>query len=241
LDAATLNCPNCGAASAISDVQCTHCGSALAKVSCPSCFAFAFRGAKYCPQCGQLLDRAELAGTTVGPCPNCTRILTPFKLNKTALFECGECQGLWLDHDSFKTICASREEQSLLLGAAAVMESSPLLAVKIRYRPCPACGVLMARLNFARCSGVVIDICRLHGTWFDRNELLRIVHFIQSGGLEISRRREKEELAEEWRRVRRAQADVVLEKELHNSRSDDLSDLLGAASGVLEWLGRLRS
>jgi Zn-finger nucleic acid-binding protein len=41
---------------------------------------------------------------------------------------------------------------------------------------------------------VIVDICKGHGTWFDRDELNRIVEFIRAGGLEASRTREKAQL-----------------------------------------------
>ena len=49
----------------------------------------------------------------------------------------------------------------------------------------------MNRINFAKCSGVVVDICKGHGTWFDAQELSAIVQFIRDGGLEVARQREK--------------------------------------------------
>lgn len=59
----------------------------------------------------------------------------------------------------------------------------------------------MNRINFARCSGVVVDICKGHGTWFDREELSRIVEFIRGGGVDAARAREKAGLEEERRRL----------------------------------------
>jgi hypothetical protein len=41
----------------------------------------------------------------------------------------------------------------------------------------------MNRKNFARLSGVVIDVCRPHGAWFDRGELGAIRAFLREGGL----------------------------------------------------------
>ena len=49
------------------------------------------------------------------------------------------------------------------------------------------------------CSGVVVDICKGHGTWFDREELSRIVEFIRGGGRDAARAREKAALEEERR------------------------------------------
>ena len=63
----------------------------------------------------------------------------------------------------------------------------------------------MNRINFARCSGVIVDICKGHGTWFDRDELSRIVEFIHGGGLDASRTREKLQLDEARRELQSEQ------------------------------------
>ena len=52
----------------------------------------------------------------------------------------------------------------------------------------------MNRVNFAHCSGVVIDICKGHGTWFDRDELSKIVDFIPPAGSKPRAHREKQQL-----------------------------------------------
>ncbi len=66
----------------------------------------------------------------------------------------------------------------------------------VSYIACPVCKQLMNRVNFAHCSNVVVDVCRTHGTWFDRDELRRIVEFIRAGGLEMERDRQLAELDE---------------------------------------------
>ena len=59
----------------------------------------------------------------------------------------------------------------------------------------------MNRANFARCSGVVVDLCKEHGIWFDRDELSRIIEFIKDGGLELARSKERVHLEEERRHL----------------------------------------
>jgi hypothetical protein len=53
---------------------------------------------------------------------------------------------------------------------------------------------------------VIVDVCKGHGTWFDREELSRIVEFIRDGGLEVSRQKEKAHIVEERRRLRHEQS-----------------------------------
>jgi hypothetical protein len=41
----------------------------------------------------------------------------------------------------------------------------------------------MLRRNFGRISGIIVDICSAHGTWFDVGEVPRTLSFIAQGGL----------------------------------------------------------
>lgn len=59
----------------------------------------------------------------------------------------------------------------------------------------------MNRINFAHYSNVVVEVCKAHGTWFDKDELRRIVEFIRGGGLEASRQREIEDLEQRKREL----------------------------------------
>src|SRR4029077_14700220 len=106
--------------------------------------------------------------------------------------------------ETFENICADREQQAAVLGAATITASPVTAESKVSYVPCPECHLLMNRANFARCSGVVIDLCKQHGVWFDRDELSRIIEFIQAGGLDAARAKEKAQLEEERRRLEQA-------------------------------------
>lgn len=193
MEAATLNCPMCGAASATDATSCGHCGARLATVACPSCFGMIFLGSKFCQHCGTKIERKEGADALPKSCPRCvTSALKSVVLGTTTVRECPKCEGLWVDVAAFNAICADREKQ------AAVISQMPAVApVPIdispegqRYIKCNVCGTLMNRVNFAHNSGVIIDICKPHGVWFDRDELRRIVEFIRNGGLEASRKRD---------------------------------------------------
>jgi Zn-finger nucleic acid-binding protein len=129
--------------------------------------------------------------------------MDPVTIGTTAVRECFKCGGLWLDVASFEYICANREQQSAVLGGAFPAPTHPAAdaANKVRYVPCPECSQLMNRINFARCSGVIVDVCKGHGTWFDRDELSRIVEFIRGGGLEAARNKEKAQLEEARREL----------------------------------------
>jgi Zn-finger nucleic acid-binding protein len=52
---------------------------------------------------------------------------------------------------------------------------------------------------------VLIDICPPHGTWFDADELHRIMEFIDSGGLQRAAKKEKDALAAEVEALKKHQ------------------------------------
>ena len=68
-----------------------------------------------------------------------------------------------------------------------------------RYRPCCVCKQLMVRQHFGRQSGVIVDVCKYHGVWFDADELPRILDWIRSGGLaraneeEVARQKQEQQ------------------------------------------------
>ena len=167
-----------------------------------------FIGSRHCPHCGAAAAPATAAELSVLKCPRCKIDMSSITLGTTAMRECETCAGLWVEVAAFENICADREQQSAVLGAAspAPAHQSPSGDPdKIRYVPCPQCGQLMNRINFARCSGVIVDVCKGHGTWFDRDELSGIVQFIRGGGLEVSRQKEKTELEFERQQLRAEQ------------------------------------
>lgn len=208
MPAETLNCPMCGAPTASDATRCEHCGARLATVACPSCFGMIFQGAKFCPHCGTPVQRTEVETTSQEKCPRCRTPMNKVLIGKTELCECPRCEGIWADAASLNKICADREEQAAVLGVAGTLHTpgSVELEQQIRYVPCPVCGNLMNRVNFAHCSNVIVDVCSQHGTWFDRDELRKIVEFIRAGGLEQARAREVAELEERRRQLSSAQS-----------------------------------
>src|SRR6202453_845041 len=182
MPAEPLNCPMCGAAAATEATRCEHCGARLATVACPSCFGMMFVGQQFCPHCGAKADRQDSpAPAPPEPCPRCKTMLEAVVIGGSNLRECPKCEGIWTDAETIRQICASREQQAAVLGMATHLPSNDgvELEKQIRYLPCPVCGELMNRVNFANFSSVIVDVCRQHGTWFDRGELRRIVEFIR--------------------------------------------------------------
>lgn len=205
MPAETLKCPMCGASASTDSTKCSHCGSRLATVACPSCFGMMFLGAKFCSRCGAAARRLELDTEEPRPCPRCAIETEAVKIGTTCLHECPKCEGLWADAESVERIYKDREQQAAVLGTAIDLPAfSNNYLEPVRYLHCPVCRALMHRVNFAKCSHVIVDVCKPHGTWFDKDELRRIVEFIRAGGMDEARAREIRELDRKRRELNSA-------------------------------------
>ncbi|HJZ83103.1 MAG TPA: zf-TFIIB domain-containing protein [Pyrinomonadaceae bacterium] len=239
--AGTLNCPNCGAAVSSDASQCRYCESKLATIACPSCFGRIFAGSKFCDHCGAAAVSASAAALSVLKCPRCRVDMSSVTIGAAQMRECERCEGLWVETGAFESICSHQEQQSAVLGAATLAPANhaPQASdAKVRYVPCPQCGQLMNRINFAKCSNVIVDVCKGHGTWFDRDELRQIVEFIRGGGMEASRQKLLHEI--EFQRAQlRAEEQKAVSRTTWMSEyplDDERLGGLSAASGLLKFL-----
>lgn len=157
-----------------------------------------------------------------------------------ALEQCDGCGGFWVAIESFDHICNSREAQTAATGLKLPELVQP--PEHVRYIPCPDCGELMNRMNYAGGSGVIVDICRKHGIWLDRDELRHVVDFIQAGGVDRVRKRDIEKFQLERAALERQR---VLTPSGLSSLPDDRSsddntvfwwiDLIGE---IIRWVRR---
>lgn len=133
-------------------------------------------------------------------------------LGATTVRECPKCEGLWVDTDSLARICSEREQQAAAIG---LTQSHPpagaVVELRVRYLPCPVCQKLMNRVNFAGYSNVIVDVCKSHGTWFDCDELRRVVEFIRAGGLDSARQHQIEDLEARQRQLKEMQMTAAWE------------------------------
>jgi len=200
-----------------------------------------FIGHKHCPHCGAAAATAQPAELSILKCPRCNVDMTSVTIGNAPMRECRKCEGLWLDTTIFKLICADRERQAVILGDAFAQHDKPRVhEVEIRYVPCPHCRQLMNRVNFAKCSDVIVDVCKGHGTWFDRDELRQIIEFIRDGGMERSKEKLRHEIEFQREQLHseqlRGEGRNVTVQFTSMYSSDESLDGLSAARGLLKIL-----
>ena len=198
MEAGTLSCPQCGAAVTSDSTECQYCHARLQTIACAKCLGMMFLGSKYCPHCGAWAAAVMPEPDKKRNCPRCDQALEDVKVADIPLEECGRCGGLWIDVTNFEHICGNAEAQQAATGLR--LPPPVPLDTNVRYLKCPQCLNLMNRMNYAGRSGIVINVCRAHGVWLDRDEMVQIVTFIRSGGLDHARNVEKAKL-EEARRM----------------------------------------
>jgi Zn-finger nucleic acid-binding protein len=157
-----------------------------------------FAGMQFCPHCGAKGERVLDESAPSIACPGCHGDMLAVRVGATAFHECASCAASWLSADTFSQLCTSHEERSAMMGRVAPDVASGVRTVgaAVRYVACPVCKKTMNRQNFGRRSGVIIDVCKSHGVWFEQRELQSVLAFVDSGAFEQSRREEIERQAE---------------------------------------------
>ena len=157
---------------------------------CPECWARNHPASRYCTACGVEFAPQPVPEASAGlSCVRCSVAMAPRAIGGITVQECAECSGLWAPGTRFDDLVTraieawKASEDGAIIPAPRRTGGNPV-AERVEYRKCPACSKMMARGNYRRTSGVIIDRCHDHGTWLDADELERIAGFILSGGLE---------------------------------------------------------
>jgi Zn-finger nucleic acid-binding protein len=154
-EARVYQCPVCGAFAQAGERTCRHCRAGLASLRCAACFELNFPDDLHCRGCGQELG----------------------------LRACVRCGGQMVTHGLLRALLEQRETLGSAVPAPRELPRGNPLSDPVRYRPCPSCQQLMNRKNFGGLSGIIVDVCSRHGTFFDPGELPRVLAFVRRGGL----------------------------------------------------------
>lgn len=170
---------------------------------------------------------------------------TPSHPEGWAVYGCRSCGGVWADADTLEAMLASAAKTSSGDGRAPAVKRQQLkMQAKVVYRACSVCQMTMNRRNFARISGVIVDECRDHGTFFDAGELEDVLAFVRSGGMLLAGRRRNEELARERRQLEFSDAmsqrsPLMTEVEPMSGRPvADFAEDLDVGMAFTRWAGR---
>jgi Zn-finger nucleic acid-binding protein len=207
-EAAVVRCSACGAPRQGEAPTCAYCGSDFTlrerdlDTLCPHCGARVSGRGRFCHSCGQPVLAGAAAGeSTELACPSCEgeQRLVSRRLGELTALECGRCAGLWIDNEAFRLLAERARQGEVPAGDHGGLPVGSMAAEAPAgrlYRPCPRCGKLMHRRNYARRSGVIVDQCKEHGVWFDADELERVLEWIRRGGLTAKAEWEAEEQRE---------------------------------------------
>ncbi|MEZ6197572.1 MAG: zf-TFIIB domain-containing protein [Planctomycetota bacterium] len=182
-----VRCSSCGAGLEADASSCGYCYSGvtieerhLASV-CPGCGARMSDRAHFCMECGlEIRPQVLIALPHDSPCPRCESEMRVRLLDEEiSIGECTSCAGIWLSPDVFKN-AVHRARSRHVDPIASHPEGEVALAKHaFRYLACPICRDRMTPRNFATTSGIMIDVCREHGIWFDHGEYQAVLRFAQ--------------------------------------------------------------
>lgn len=253
VDAAVRRCGSCGALLPDAADDCDYCGARVVRegelsLICPECYARNARASRFCTGCGVEFRPQPVpdAGGGVG----CVRCGTPTELRRiggVAVHECAACNGLWVPGTAFDDLVNraieawQREEPARLDVRAPRRTGGNPASERVEYRKCPACGQVMARRNYRHTSGVIIDVCREHGTWLDADELERIAGFILSGGLDRAKAAEETTMKVPDGKPHRSPADADFQRIFQEHRTLARPHGEGRGDFLLDTLSRFLS
>ena len=255
-----LSCGHCGGAVSATDENCSYCGAHLSPTDrlettlCPLCAERLPNDSMHCKACGvELRASAVPALPREGACPRCDGRLRVHLLPNAEVVECADgCGGLWCTRETFERLQKDARHAAATGATAAPAEEVPASlgapdGAKRQYVPCLTCGQLMQRRMFrhdGRGSGIVLDVCRDHGVWFDADELSHALAFVRSSvrassGLDGSRGSSQPGAAS-----RRAVGPGFVNRRpgqpSRTPRSSALGDAAGGAvEALLEWVSFL--
>lgn len=105
-------------------------------------------------------------------CPACHAELyrAPVRWNVLACFSCG---GVWADMAATERVANIVDHELIEIARSTAKSCAGATEniTPITERACPICTQPMEPIRHAR---VALEICREHGTWFDRDELGRM-------------------------------------------------------------------
>jgi hypothetical protein len=246
-EAAVIRCSSCGSAREKGRNRCGYCDADFTirerdlHTVCPKCLARVSDKAKYCQHCATKLtgehvaeDFSKLACPLCGP----ERLLSNRRMGyeQVSVLECSICAGLWMGTEAFGRLrerVLSETAQKRALLRHKPQPSQLRQHVGPTYRPCIYCGKMMHRQQYARRSGVIIDVCGEHGIWFDAQEFQQILDWTACGGIRKKELKPKSRVSDPPTTKPPRRLDGVGEPKT-NTRADDYDCVDVIVDGLLK-------
>ena len=113
-------------------------------------------------------------------CPRCEVAL---RASRRKTFSCADCLGLFVPRGAMPLVLAAlRDGHDIELSMApyrTMHRGDARTDERSHYLRCPDCAGLMNRTELITGAGVVVDMCLVHGVWFDRGELSHAAGYVK--------------------------------------------------------------
>jgi Zn-finger nucleic acid-binding protein len=109
-------------------------------------------------------------------CPHCRHALHDGAHAGVSFHACQTCGGVWLDNQASHAVARHADAMLLSLVERIASQAAPFASL-VERPACPVCSTALAR---ARVAEIEVDVCNMHGTWFDREELHAVARVFES-------------------------------------------------------------
>lgn len=197
-----MNCSSCGAPLPAKSLVCAFCNTRNA------------------------VDLRALSVSTGKPpaapraCPECRTGMESLNVGHRQRFfieMCPRCHGLFFDLNELHALLDDAVAPAYEINYALLekVQAGPV-SRRAAYVPCPDCGKLMNKVQFAERSGVVVDRCRNHGIWLEGGELRRLMEWKKAGGQVLQQQNRRRAESDD------ARADALIRALTEKQRSPSL-------------------
>ncbi|MBN1870439.1 MAG: zf-TFIIB domain-containing protein [Candidatus Omnitrophica bacterium] len=132
-------------------------------------------------------------------CPKCRKPLVVTFERDIVVDLCEQCHGIWVGRVDEKRLLNVKVESFSMDELSQFRKAyQPWGRMETSgYVPCPVCRELMYRKNWGSYSGVMVDKCSEHGTWYDEGKFEKVREYVSLGGIEYEKLRVMEKGLEE--------------------------------------------
>jgi Zn-finger nucleic acid-binding protein len=117
----------------------------------------------------RVVVRDAVGNPTALPCLRCGQPMNENELGGSTVRQCRSCGGVWMPAEAVDHL--RRVSDDDLRRAIALGEMLALARAERRTLACPVCAGPLECLELSE-TVFEVDVCRAHGTWFDRRELI---------------------------------------------------------------------